>query len=106
MSRIFAWLRSLAPSALAWRGAAWGLIAADLAFLGVMARDELALREPNWEHPSSELVFQVFDLPLADFAEVNPLFDPAELRTVRFVFDRTRRRVIVLDDVGFRPPSS
>ena len=58
------------------------------------------------EHPNSEIVFQVFDLPLAAFAEVNPLFDPAELRTVRFVFDRTRRGVIVLDDVGFRPGSS
>jgi dienelactone hydrolase len=58
------------------------------------------------EHPKSELVFQVFDLPLAAFGEVNPLFDPAGLRAVRFVFDRTRRGVIVLDDVGFRPGRS
>jgi hypothetical protein len=55
------------------------------------------------EHPTSEIVFQVFDLPLAAFAQVNPLIDPTRLRNVRFVFDRTRRGVIVLDDVGFRP---
>jgi dienelactone hydrolase len=58
------------------------------------------------EHPSSEIVFQVFDLPLAVFLEQNPRLDPTRLRAIRFVFDRTRRGVIVLDDVGFRPGPS
>jgi hypothetical protein len=47
-------------------------------------------------------VFQTFDFPLADFAAANPALDPARLRRVRFVFDRTPRGRVMLDDVGFR----
>jgi len=54
------------------------------------------------EHPVSEIVFQVYDFPLSAFVTENPSFDPSGLHTVRFVFDRTKRGVIVLDDVGFR----
>ncbi len=52
--------------------------------------------------PASEMVFQHFEFPLADFAAANPAFDPADLAEVRFVFDRTSAGVIALDDVGFR----
>jgi hypothetical protein len=52
--------------------------------------------------PRSEPVFQTFDFPLADFAAANPALDPARLRRVRFVFDRTPRGRVMLDDVGFR----
>jgi hypothetical protein len=48
----------------------------------------------------AELVLQVFSLPLAEFAEANAAFDPAQLRTVRLVFDRTPKGEVVLDDVG------
>jgi predicted dienelactone hydrolase len=50
----------------------------------------------------SEPIFQSFEFPLAAFVEADPIFDPANLTTVRFIFDRTPAGVVVLDDVGFR----
>ena len=50
----------------------------------------------------SEPVFQNFEFPLAAFVEEDPVFDPASLTTVRFIFDRTQAGVVVLDDLGFR----
>jgi hypothetical protein len=50
----------------------------------------------------SEPIFQSFEFPLAAFVEADPVFDPATLTTVRFIFDRTPAGVVVLDDVGFR----
>jgi len=53
--------------------------------------------------PKSEVVFQHFEFPLESFtAAANPAFDPLHLEQVRFIFDRTRAGVIVLDDIGFR----
>jgi dienelactone hydrolase len=54
------------------------------------------------DEPASEPVFQSFDLPLAAFRDANGGFDPARLRTIRFLFDRTRVGLILLDDLGFR----
>jgi dienelactone hydrolase len=53
--------------------------------------------------PRSEVVFQEFSFPLADFAAAGDGFDPAGLRRVRFVFDRTPAGTVLLDDLGFRP---
>ncbi len=50
----------------------------------------------------SEVVFQVFEFPLEALVEVNRSLDPARLRTIRFLFDRTEKGVVVLDDLGFR----
>jgi dienelactone hydrolase len=50
----------------------------------------------------SEVVFQTLEFPLASFVAANPNLDPADLATVRLVFDRTPAGVVVLDDVGFR----
>ena len=50
----------------------------------------------------SEPIFQSFEFPLAAFVEADPVFDPANLTTVRFIFDRTPAGVVVLDDLGFR----
>jgi hypothetical protein len=47
-----------------------------------------------------ELVPQSYVMPLADFAAAAPAFDPAALRTVRLVFDRTERGTVVLLDMG------
>jgi dienelactone hydrolase len=52
--------------------------------------------------PASEAVLTHFEFPLADFAAVNPAFDPTDLADIRLVFDRTEADVIVLDNVGFR----
>ena len=51
--------------------------------------------------PASEVVFQHFEYPLADFAAANPAFDPANLTEVRLVFDRSPTGVVVLDNLGF-----
>jgi dienelactone hydrolase len=51
---------------------------------------------------SSEAVFQNFEFPLSAFVEVEPGFNPVDLTTIRFIFDRTSAGVIILDDVGFR----
>lgn len=39
-------------------------------------------------------------MPLAAFVKVAPQFEPARLRTIRLLFDRTPSGTIVLDDVG------
>lgn len=48
-----------------------------------------------------ETVLQSYVLPLADFAEAAPGFDPARVREVRLVFDRTVAGTVILDEVGF-----
>ncbi|HEY3380355.1 MAG TPA: hypothetical protein VGK32_01225 [Vicinamibacterales bacterium] len=50
----------------------------------------------------SEAILQTFVLPLSTFAEAGFAagFDPAALQKIAFVFDRTTKGVIVLDDVG------
>jgi len=52
--------------------------------------------------PSSEIVFQTFEFPLAEFVKVAPTFDTTSLATLRFIFDRTPAGVVVLDDIGIR----
>jgi dienelactone hydrolase len=58
--------------------------------------DESDLYGDAWEP-----VLQTFELPLQAFAAAKPGFDPAALREVRFVFDRSPEGVVILDDVGF-----
>ncbi len=48
----------------------------------------------------SEPLLQSYRLPLADFAEEAPGFDPTSLSRVRFVFDRTPSGSVALDDVA------
>ncbi|HYG61908.1 MAG TPA: hypothetical protein VEL74_04965, partial [Thermoanaerobaculia bacterium] len=48
-----------------------------------------------------EPILQTFELPLEAFARATPGFDPAALRTVRLVFDRTPEGVVIVDDIGF-----
>jgi len=47
----------------------------------------------------TEPVFQTYEIPLAMFAA--PGWNPARIREVRFVFDRTPSGTIMLDGVGF-----
>ncbi len=58
--------------------------------------DESDLYGEAWEP-----ALQTFELPLRAFAAARPGFDPAALRAVRFVFDRSPEGVVILDDVGF-----
>lgn len=50
----------------------------------------------------SEPVLRSYSIPLADFAAANPEFDPAQVRAIEFLFDRTPRGSVILDAVGFR----
>ena len=47
-----------------------------------------------------ELILQHFSIPLGDFAAANPAFDPATLRAVALIFDRSDAGTVVVDDVG------
>jgi dienelactone hydrolase len=49
----------------------------------------------------SEPVFQTLRLPLSAFAGQNTRFDPAKLKSVRFEFDRTPSRSIIVSEIGF-----
>jgi hypothetical protein len=49
----------------------------------------------------SEIVFQTFFLPLADFKEIKPEFNPDAIEEISFVFDRTGEGVVVIDNIGF-----
>jgi hypothetical protein len=49
----------------------------------------------------SEMVFQTFFMPLADFKRINAVFDPAGIKEISFVYDRTPDGVIVIDNIGF-----
>jgi len=48
----------------------------------------------------AERVLQTYAIPMARFIEENASFDPAKLRTIRFLFDRCEKGAIILDDVG------
>lgn len=47
-----------------------------------------------------ELVLQTYVMPLVDFAQASPGFDPAHLRSIRLVFDRLVAGTVVVDDIG------
>ncbi|UCH20713.1 MAG: hypothetical protein JSU83_19615 [Deltaproteobacteria bacterium] len=48
----------------------------------------------------SERIFQTYQIPVSHFTENNAAFEPAKLETIRFVFDRSPKGTIMLDDVG------
>jgi dienelactone hydrolase len=70
----------------------------------VQPQIEAQVAKAQWlaEVQRSELVFDTFELPLAAFREVTPGLDPSRLRAVRFIFDRTEKGVVVLDDLAVR----
>ena len=51
-----------------------------------------------------ELIPQTFVMPLADFSESAPDFDPRQIAPIRLVFDRTEAGTIVLEHVGLSTP--
>ena len=55
------------------------------------------------EDATSEVVYQTFEFPLAEFVAANSKIDPTKLASLRLVFDRSEKGVIILDGVGFRP---
>jgi len=51
---------------------------------------------------NSEVVYQTFEFPVAVFKGV----DPAKLHTIRWIFNRSEKGVVILDNVGLRPDQS
>ena len=54
------------------------------------------------KNAKSEIVFQTFFFPIRDFIDINPLFNPMAVTEIKFVFDKTTKGVVVIDDIGFR----
>lgn len=50
----------------------------------------------------SENIFQTFEFPLSDFMAQNPHFDPAALRSIRLLFNKTPTRLIILESISIR----
>jgi dienelactone hydrolase len=48
----------------------------------------------------SERIFQTYQIPISHFTAKNTALDPAKLESIRFVFDRSLKGTIMLDDVG------
>jgi dienelactone hydrolase len=48
----------------------------------------------------SERLLQTYEIPIQQFVESIPSFEPSELARIRFVFDRSSWGTIMLDDVG------
>jgi hypothetical protein len=49
----------------------------------------------------SERIMQTYEMPVQSFIEKNSLLDPSKLRSIRFIFDRSKAGIIMLDDIGF-----
>ena len=69
-------------------------------------RIESQVAKTNLHPKNSEIVFQLFEFRLAKFVAANPKLNPAKIRSVRFLFDRTESGVVILDDVAFRLQSA
>jgi len=52
-----------------------------------------------------ELIPQAFVMPIADFVESVPAFDPGRLTTIRLVFDRTEAGTVIVEHVGLSTPA-
>ena len=48
----------------------------------------------------TEVLFRRFELPLADFAVINSQIDLASLERVSFIFDRSKKGAIIIDDLS------
>jgi hypothetical protein len=48
----------------------------------------------------TEVLFRRFELPMADFVAANPEFDASLISQVRFVFDRSKKGAIMVDNIS------
>ncbi len=72
------------------------------AFLQPQIEAQVAKAEFMGDSRTSEVVFRSFEFPLAWFVDVNRSLDPERLKTIRFIFNKTKKGVVILDDLGFR----
>lgn len=55
-----------------------------------------------FDDPQSESIFQSFVFPMESYLAEHPEFDIASLKSIRFVFNKTEKGLLILDNVGFR----
>ncbi|MEP0263010.1 hypothetical protein [Dokdonia sp.] len=53
------------------------------------------------DEDSSENIFQTFSYSLSDIQTFNPFFNITTIRKIAFIFDKTPKGVVVIDDIGF-----
>ena len=53
------------------------------------------------DEANSELVFQAYFFPLADFQDRNHGLEIESIQRIQFIFDRTAEGVVVIDNIGF-----
>jgi hypothetical protein len=75
---------------------AWGVPRRPLEIHLLRRKDEEQQRFPT----QYELVLQTYVIPFAELMKSSPSFDPAHLRSIRFVFDRLVAGTVVVDDIG------
>lgn len=56
--------------------------------------------EDMFHEEPAERIGQSYEIPMSLFIEHNASFEPAKLHTIRFLFDRSARGAIILDDIG------
>tara|TARA_R110002073_G_scaffold313380_3_gene485311 strand:+ start:19467 stop:21956 length:2490 start_codon:yes stop_codon:yes gene_type:complete len=49
----------------------------------------------------SENVMQTFSFPIQDMLSINPEFDFSKIVEINFIFDKTNKGVVVIDNIGF-----
>jgi hypothetical protein len=49
----------------------------------------------------TEPTLQRYALPLGTLSQAGKAFNPAAVKAVRFVFDRSAEGVVIVDDIGF-----
>ncbi len=57
------------------------------------------LEKKRWDI-SSERLLQTYEIPMSIFVDRDAAFDPAKLQAIRFIFDRSPKGKIMLDDIG------
>ncbi|PAD90871.1 hypothetical protein CHH52_17300 [Shouchella clausii] len=53
-------------------------------------------------NPTKEPVFQNYSIAMSDLQKNNPVFEPAKLKEISFVFDQTQAGSVYLKDIGIR----
>ncbi len=48
----------------------------------------------------SERIMQTYEIPIYSFIKNNSILDPSKLESIRFIFDRSNKGSIMLDDIG------
>lgn len=49
----------------------------------------------------SESVMQLFSFPIEDMLTINPNFNGKQITEIKFIFDRTDKGLVVIDNIGF-----